>query len=377
MVKVTIVGWYGTETIGDRAILAGIFLILGKSYGEFEVQLGAIYPFFTQRTLIEDGAFYKQCADNEQLKIDIFDTQEVKQLNASLKWCDVLIMGGGPLMGMWSLYLIEYAFAKAKELKKKTIVLGCGVGPMIKRSYETCLMHIIKRSDVTIFRDQLSAKEYERVAGKSGKRVAWAIDPAVFAAQKFCELNPKIELQNSMVACVRDFPMEYRINDSINGEAINRKLQQFLLKLHEQSGLELKLVPMHYFAIGGDDRVYMNNLKGAMNSTGVRVQNNPLSLEETFRLFVQSSTCVGMRYHSVVLQTILNGRNIILDYTDPVKGKIKGFLKEVDKTDQYANSYLNLQLETQPDNLVPTVQFKVDRELISEFEKVYIERIID
>lgn len=26
--KITIIGWYGTETIGDRAILAGLFSFL-------------------------------------------------------------------------------------------------------------------------------------------------------------------------------------------------------------------------------------------------------------------------------------------------------------------------------------------------------------
>lgn len=375
MVKIAIIGWYGTETIGDRAILAGILSILGKSYGKFAVQLGAIYPFFTQRTLNEDGEFYRQCAGNHNLEIDIFDAQEVKQLDSSLKWCDVLVMGGGPLMGLWSLYLIEYAFAKAKKMKKRTIILGCGVGPMILKRYEKVLINIVRKSDVTIFRDQLSAKEYNRIAGKSAEKVTCSIDPAVFAAQKFRELNLGVKKQNCIAVCVRDFPMEYRINDRINGTVINTKVRRFLCDLYEQSGMELKLIPMHYFAIGGDDRVYMNQLKHTVERDGINVQNDPLTLEETFRIFVQSSVCVGMRYHSVVLQTILNGKNIILDYTDPVKGKIKGFLEEVDMANQYANSYLNLQLDIQPDTLIPAPHFKVDNRVVSKLENVYIERI--
>ncbi len=46
MVKIAIIGWYGTETIGDRAILAGILSILNKAYGAYDVKLGSIYPFF-------------------------------------------------------------------------------------------------------------------------------------------------------------------------------------------------------------------------------------------------------------------------------------------------------------------------------------------
>lgn len=376
MVKVTIIGWYGTETIGDRAILAGIFSILGKSYQNYEVQLGAIYPFFTERTLIEDGVFYSKCSGNDNFKISVFDTQEIKELDASIKWCDILVMGGGPLMGIWSLYLVEYAFAKAKKLRKWTITLGCGVGPMILRRYEKSLVNIIDKSDITIFRDQTSANEYIRLAGKSAREVTSLIDPAVIAAQRFREMNPNIEKKEFMIACVRDFPMEYRINESINGEVINTRVSQFLTAMQKRNDKELVLVPMHYFTIGGDDRVLMNKLKRTMNKDQIVVQNDPLSLEDTFRIFTQASECVGMRFHSVVLQTILNGRNIVLDYTDPDKGKIGGFLRQVDAFEHYKNSYVNLQSENKSDDLIPASQFKVDKKLIANFESKYIDKLI-
>ena len=43
--KITIIGWYGTETIGDRAILAGLISIFNQAYDEFEVKLGSLNPF--------------------------------------------------------------------------------------------------------------------------------------------------------------------------------------------------------------------------------------------------------------------------------------------------------------------------------------------
>lgn len=375
MVKVTIIGWYGTETIGDRAILAGIFSILGKAYNEYEVQLGAIYPFFTERTLMEDEEFYRKCSGKAKFKISIFDTQEIKELKESIKWCDVLVMGGGPLMGIWSLYLVEYAFAKAKKLGKKTITLGCGVGPMILPRYEKCLVNIIQKSDITIFRDQTSADEYIRLAGKAAKEVSSAIDPAVIAAQRFREMNPNIGIEDFVIACVRDFPMEYRINNSISSEAINAKVVSYLQDVQQRNDKELRLIPMHYFAIGGDDRVFMNKLKQKINNSRVEVQNDPLSLEETFRVFVQSSECVGMRFHSVVLQTTLNGRNIVLDYTNPEKGKIGGFLRQVNALEHYKCSYVNLQVVDGKSILTPASQFKVNEALIDDFENKYVQEV--
>jgi polysaccharide pyruvyl transferase WcaK-like protein len=57
MVKITVIGWYGTETIGDRAILAGLLSLFDEVFGDFELKLGSIYPFFSERTLYEDMDF--------------------------------------------------------------------------------------------------------------------------------------------------------------------------------------------------------------------------------------------------------------------------------------------------------------------------------
>lgn len=50
-----------------------------------------------------------------------------------------------------------------------------------------------------------------------------------------------------------------------------------------------------------------------------------------------------MRYHSVFFQTILNGNNFILDYTDPSTGKIIGFIRDCGGLDFYSGRMLQLQ----------------------------------
>ena len=378
MVKIAIIGWYGTETIGDRAILAGILSILNKVYGVYDVKLGSIYPFFTERTLLEDSEFYRKCANNGIGELYLFDSQNSEVLDAVIKWCDILVMGGGPLMGMWSLYMIEYAFAKAKRLRKHTLVLGCGVGPMIAKRYERSLIHIIGKADITIFRDEISVREYRRIAGKHSKEVLSSIDPAVFAAQRYKSLHAISEKKKDMniVACVRDFPMEYRINDEINGKEINEKVFQILMDRKVKSGKRLLFLPMHYFTIGGDDRRWMNKLKYRIDDEDVVVQNTPLSLEGTLQILAESSECVGMRFHSIVLQTILNGNNIVLNYTHPDKGKIVGFLKQIGAYESYQKSFINLQVDEEVLHLCPATSFKVKDDLIAEFENVYLAALL-
>ena len=61
-----------------------------------------------------------------------------------------------------------------------------------------------------------------------------------------------------------------------------------------------------------------------------------------------------MRFHSVVFQCLLSGKNAILDYTDPEYGKISGFLKEIDPDNYYNIRYYNLQGEEVPvSSLIP------------------------
>ncbi len=77
--KITIIGWYGTETIGDRAILAGLISFFDKSYVNFEIKLGSLYPFFSERTINEDYSFYKEII-RKDIKIDLFNSKDSKEL---------------------------------------------------------------------------------------------------------------------------------------------------------------------------------------------------------------------------------------------------------------------------------------------------------
>jgi polysaccharide pyruvyl transferase WcaK-like protein len=130
---------------------------------------------------------------------------------------------------------------------------------------------------------------------------------------------------------------------------------------------------MHYFGVGYDDRIFMNQIKNKLDNNAVFVQNNPLSLYKTLGKFAGASMCVGMRFHSVVLQTILNGSNIILDYTDPASGKIGNFVRQIGAEEPYRNRYVALQTagNTLPELYVDK-PFAYNGKLLDEFKNNYI-----
>ena len=79
-----------------------------------------------------------------------------------------------------------------------------------------------------------------------------------------------------------------------------------------------------------------------IDSHNIKVQQIPLNLKTTYDVIAKAQGCVGMRYHSIVFQTYLNGNNYIIDYTNPENGKIPAFLDRVDKNGFYTDRYINV-----------------------------------
>jgi len=351
--KITIIGWYGTETIGDRGILAGLISIFSQIYGEFEIKLGSLYPFFSERTVFEDQSIYEELT-GKKITLEIFNVKNYIDLSKSIKDSELVVMGGGPLMDLRELFMVEYAFSLAKKNRIKTAVLGCGIGPLFQKRFKISVLNIIKKSDLVILRDNQSkinliniAKELSKFLKETNIHVS--TDPAVECCIKYrknsaiLQCNDILASQKNYIAInVRSFPVDYSESDL--GDLVNNQLILFIKTLAKQySDREIRLIPMSYFYLGCDDREFLNQIILKEKLPNVTVQNKPLTLKNTMKVFQNSDFNIGMRFHSVVFQTILSGKNYILDYTEPRKGKIYGFIKDIDEGDFYNNRYIVLQ----------------------------------
>lgn len=377
--KITIIGWYGTETIGDRAILAGLLSFFYKSYENFEIKLGSLYPFFSYRTINEDYSFYKEIV-NKDLKIDIFNSKNSKDLNDAIKNIDLLVMGGGPLMDLQELFMIEYAFKKAKKLGVRTALLGCGVGPLFHKKYRKSVLEISKNSDIKILRDKKSKDSLEAIYKEfnhnfNNELIYTSFDPAVECTLQYNKKNTKI-IDEYIAVNLREFPIAY--NNKNSSSNINNDLKLFIKDLAlKYIDRKIKLIPMHYFCIGDDDRIFLNKIFFELSLENVEVQNANLTLKETIKIYQNAYFNVGMRFHSVVLQTISSGKNYVLDYTEPQKGKIFSFLQDIDKNDFYKNRYIALQEDNISSSILINENFKFELNIgdIEKYLYVYIQKL--
>lgn len=359
--KATVIGWYGTETIGDRAILAGIVRLLSEVASDVTIELGSLYPILSERTLSDDGGFLEQCVHQGKLNINLFDSQKRQELEHSIMHSDVTIMGGGPLMDISQMHLVEYAFSYAKRKKKKTILLGCGYGPLAQAETIGCAERILDIADLSIMRD----------TNAPHATALNLIDPAAFACSEYLDKHPNKEATGTYAINLRDIAAaggHYPTNADIEGYLI-----EWLDRFANGVDKPILMVPMHTFSVGCDDRVILNRIAKKIKSPRIEVITLPPSLEETMSIYRNASLCIGMRFHAVLMQTILNGNNIILDYTDPKNGKIIELMRQLDIEGIYRDRYLSVsqvhsEITINPSSVTP---YKLETSRIKQYFQTY------
>lgn len=364
-IKATVIGWYGTETIGDRAILAGIVRLLSEVSSDITIELGSLYPILSERTLSDDELFLEQCAHQSKLKIRLFDSQKRQELEQSINHSDITIMGGGPLMDIEQMYMVEYAFFYAKRRKKKTILLGCGYGPLEKPETAECANRILDLADLSIIRDTNAP-----LATATNQ-----IDPAAFACLEFCQNHPEEKTGGFYAINVRDIKAAggyYPTNNDFD-----KYLIEWLQIFANEADKPIRLVPMHTFSVGCDDRIILNRIAKKIDSPKIEVLTFPPSLEETMGIYQNASLCIGMRFHAVLMQTILNGNNIILDYTDPKHGKIIELMRQLNIEEIYKDRYLSACRVHSEITIKPfeNTSYKLDMTRIKQYSDTYTKLI--
>lgn len=373
--KITVLGWYGTETIGDRAILAGLLHLFSEaSHDDMILHLGSLCPVLSHRTWLEDNEFYVEITNGRLKDCNVFYSLNANELKNEIKDSDWVVMGGGPLIDIDSLYMLLYAFKNAKKRGIRTSLFGCGWETLSKPDKIECVKKIVELSDLTIFRDSNSAKRaYSFINNIVNEQPLGLLDPAFFAAQYFRTMRKDV-IEETYAAV--NFRHLFVAEKPSSGQFSFEECLSLLRNLASlQEDLKIRLIPMHTFFKGGDDRVILNRLCMALNNPRVAVQNVPLSLEDTMSVYRNAQLCVGMRFHSIVLQTVLNGKNYILDYTDPNKGKIYNMLNELQIYSKLKGRYLHpgmggtFEFDKNPEAITPSDHF------LNEYKEKYVQSI--
>jgi polysaccharide pyruvyl transferase WcaK-like protein len=340
IMNVCILGWYGSETLGDRSILLGLLKILNDTFSECKIYLGSLNTYFTQRCLIEDSLFIKEIAPNVQ--IEVFDSMVKNRLEDVINYSDMICMGGGPIMDLNGLRMIRYAFNYARKSKKKTAIMGSGVGPLNKKTFRRIALDIFKLSDLLVLRDRISINTINNIATSFNtsinNEIYYTHDPAIIPVGYYLRNSEQEDNNKHIIVNLRDFPGKIFNKKNID---LDNEFAVFITEVSKYYNRVI-LTPNHNYFHGGDDRYYLAKIKYLSNSENVDVIHKPQNLKDLFSLIKNSGCCIGMRYHSILFHTLLNGRNAIIDYTMPENGKIISFLESFNVFSDFNEYYINM-----------------------------------
>ncbi|MDJ0633394.1 MAG: polysaccharide pyruvyl transferase family protein [Xenococcaceae cyanobacterium MO_188.B29] len=338
--KVLIVGWYGTETVGDKAILWTVIKNLrSRSNPPKQIYLSSLYPFVSLWTVKE----------MELGDIDVVETYS-KEFEKVCNEVDEVVIGGGPLMDIEPLNHILYAFIRAAKSKAFARVEGCGIGPLVSPRYVKVVNQIIRLSDHITLRDRVSTERCIKEFSLS--QVSTVSDPAadyVLSIKNQPEfLQDKVPPLGKVrnVSCfLRKWTRKYSGNlNKAEYQSMKCNFEKQLTKLvifiGQSKELDIHLLPMHTFHVGGDDRVFNRDIARQIShliveqgfKPSVDFAREPISPLEILQSMYHAELNICMRFHSVLFAETLDVPYIAIDYTGG--GKIKAFLERKGKLDR-------------------------------------------
>lgn len=313
--RVLVCGWYGTETLGDKAILGGVLHALRTGLGPLDVALVSLYPYVSEMTRRQ----------MEELKgVRIVDRGKGLQLASS---ADLVVFGGGPLMAIDELADMQAIFQNAKNHGVKTLVAGCGVGPLGAEWYNQSLRAILNLADLRVYRDAKSLRMAQGL-GIDTTRDLVAEDPAFtwLARQGQEPLPAPLSTPPVLLLGLRDFPYAAYATHLSERECLAAKsryehavIQALEVLAERHPELVIRPLPMCTNHYGDDDRWFYRRLLRGKTTLANRLDLSLLGREmapKDYALaFSEARVALTMRFHALVFALGLKVPAVAIDYT--------------------------------------------------------------
>jgi MoaA/NifB/PqqE/SkfB family radical SAM enzyme/polysaccharide pyruvyl transferase WcaK-like protein len=307
-------GWYGTETLGDKAILASIVSNIRRLDPAGSIRIASLEPAYTQLT-VEQMPELTGCE-----VIDI--TTALNTVTA----CRSLVFAGGPLMAIPQMATMEALFRRARLAGIVTILAGCGVGPLGSTSANRTIRGVLDAAGQRLFRDSQSLKSAGRMSGTRPGRDAVCEDPAATWVAAQALHAPRESPTPILGLGLRDWPShEYAPGISANqANGIRVHFESALLTALEKLLVErplLRILPVPFCThdAGGDDRLMYwrlirqsDALRRACDTSLISREPTPVDAVAELR---RCRAFLTMRFHSLVFASTLGIPVVAVDYT--------------------------------------------------------------
>lgn len=329
--SILICGWYGTETLGDKAIIAGVMQVFRTHFGDkTKFIVASLNTYITEMTKIQMSEFFNTQVVNIQTAIGMAQT------------VDYVVFGGGPIMAINEIADMEAIFMAAKNGKGKTVVAGCGVGPLGLDVIEQSIKNILNLSDIRLYRDTKS-KDYATQLGVETTDDIVVEDPAFTWLKNIESSLPSTNRNDGkriVLLGLREFPFrEYAADLSIEkAEKLSKIYENEVLDAldkitNKYTDIVIQPLPMCTNHFGSDDRWFYRQMfrknERLNNSIDLTLLGPELSPIEYCKAFKEASVLLAMRFHSLVFGLSLGLPSVAIDYTLG-RGKVRSLSERFD-----------------------------------------------
>lgn len=311
---VLVCGWYGTETLGDKAILGAVVDAIRRLDGDARVVVASLDPACTRLT-VEQMPELAGC-----------DVIHVDEAPALLTKCRALVFGGGPLMAIREIAAMEALFVRARTLGVPGIVAGCGVGPLGADALNDSIRGLLSAATRRIYRDPQSRALASSRWSLTSADDAVCDDPARTWLQGLAVPALRDEAAPTLALGLRDWPYQQYAPQlgEAEGERIRRRFEHEAAAalgqlIEEIPGLRILPIPFCTHAVGGDDRwLYWRllrsspRLRAACDASLLAMERTPLQYAS---LVAGADAMLTMRFHSLVFASTLGVPAVAIDYT--------------------------------------------------------------
>lgn len=180
MRSIVLSGYYGFGNVGDEAVLAGILATLKEVGVDAQVTVLSADP---ARTMSEHPG------------VEAVPRSKIIPVIRALRKADLFISGGGSLFqdatSARSPYYYLGALRLAQTMKRKTMIYGQGVGPLIRPAIRCGVAKAFNRADAITVRDSKSKALLEEIGVAREVQVAadpsFLVEPDLTAADRIID----------------------------------------------------------------------------------------------------------------------------------------------------------------------------------------------
>lgn len=327
--SILLCGWYGTETLGDRAILAGLCRLLLSVRSSIAIDVASLEPYVTEQT--------KRWMPELRVR-NVLALADAESAIRSGTYCAIAVAGGPLMTPVPEVLCLERLFRVARKSGVRTAILGCGVGPLFGRgTRHKAIERLVRNAEICVLRDSASVRLAESEMHREQPPEA-ACDPAFFwEALVPTGIPERAPTPPRLALALREWQIsEYALDLPLaEATSMRERLEcelRVFVRTFAEKGAAIEPVCMHTLGVGGDDRIYQRRLLADHPETVDKIswRRNPPRIElERLR---QADVICAMRYHAVVFALALRKPFVAIDYTRG--GKIDALLRATGNEDR-------------------------------------------